>query len=439
VAGSRLTLEDGSRVAVVGGGPAGCFFSIFLLRLARLIDIEIAVDVFEYRNFKADGPAGCNMCAGVVSESLVQLLSVEGIIIPDHLVERTIGSYVFHTPEGSIELEPPSAEARIAAMYRGGGPRTEKKGEVASLDQFLLELAQQSGANVIKRRVKSFRILPEKVVLEDEKEDLHEADLMIGAFGVNSPLNRQIDELTPDYRKPVSAKALQAEIPMGEKLVSERFSTAIHVFLAKFPDIRLASMTPKRNHVTVSLIGEDVSTASVIPFLETDVVRRCIGEDTVIPEKFCHCGPRINVREAKGAFGDRFCVVGDSFVARLFKDGIGSAYLTAKMAANVSLLHGIAKEDYARYYLPFCKNIIRDNRWGRFLFRMNDFICGSSWIRGGMLRTLEAEKKGPRSERRLTQILWDMFTGSDTYRNILSHTFDPGLHRALIGSFLFKR
>ena len=134
---SDYTLENGSRVAVIGGGPAGCFFSIFFIRLAQLLDLDIHVDIFEYRNFKADGPAGCNMCAGVISEGLVQLLSIEGIIIPDNLIERTIGSYLFHTPEGSIELEPPSPEAKIAAVYRGGGPRTETRGEVASLDQLI--------------------------------------------------------------------------------------------------------------------------------------------------------------------------------------------------------------------------------------------------------------------------------------------------------------
>ena len=33
------TLEDGSRVAVIGGGPAGSFFAYFLRRMAATIDL----------------------------------------------------------------------------------------------------------------------------------------------------------------------------------------------------------------------------------------------------------------------------------------------------------------------------------------------------------------------------------------------------------------
>ena len=58
--GSDLTLRDGSRVAVVGGGPAGSFFSFFLLKMAEAIDLELEVDIYEPRSFSHCGPAGCN-------------------------------------------------------------------------------------------------------------------------------------------------------------------------------------------------------------------------------------------------------------------------------------------------------------------------------------------------------------------------------------------
>jgi hypothetical protein len=65
---SSLTLENGSRIAVVGGGPAGSFFSYFVLQFAKRIDLEISVDIYERKNFSVFGAAGCNMCAGVISE-----------------------------------------------------------------------------------------------------------------------------------------------------------------------------------------------------------------------------------------------------------------------------------------------------------------------------------------------------------------------------------
>ncbi|MBT8443281.1 MAG: hypothetical protein KJO13_00955, partial [Gammaproteobacteria bacterium] len=65
-------LNDGSRVAVVGGGPAGSMFGYFLLDMAKHIGVKLDVDIYEPRNFRRVGPGGCNHCGGVVSESLIQ-------------------------------------------------------------------------------------------------------------------------------------------------------------------------------------------------------------------------------------------------------------------------------------------------------------------------------------------------------------------------------
>ena len=120
---SNAVLSDGSRVAVIGGGPAGSLFAYFLLRFARIIDLDISVDVYEPRHFTHCGPAGCNHCGGIVSESLVQMLAAEGINLPTSVVQRSIYSYVLHMDAGTVEIESPVKEQRIAAIYRGNGPR----------------------------------------------------------------------------------------------------------------------------------------------------------------------------------------------------------------------------------------------------------------------------------------------------------------------------
>jgi len=78
----QMTLENESRVGVIGGGPAGSLFTYFLLTMAERIGISLEVDIFEPRDFSQPGPLGCNMCGGIVSESMVQLLSTEGINLP---------------------------------------------------------------------------------------------------------------------------------------------------------------------------------------------------------------------------------------------------------------------------------------------------------------------------------------------------------------------
>ena len=113
-----FALEDGSRIAVVGGGPAGSFFSYFLLKMADAVDLDIEVDIFEPRSFHRCGPAGCNHCGGVVSESLVQILAAEGIVLPRSVVQRGVESYEVHMDVGDVAIASPVQEQRIAALYR---------------------------------------------------------------------------------------------------------------------------------------------------------------------------------------------------------------------------------------------------------------------------------------------------------------------------------
>ena len=87
---SSLELRDRAKIAVLGGGPAGSFFSIFALKLAKQIGKDIDLTIYEQKIFLNEGPSSCNMCAGVVSESLVQLLAIEGIILKPPILQRAI-------------------------------------------------------------------------------------------------------------------------------------------------------------------------------------------------------------------------------------------------------------------------------------------------------------------------------------------------------------
>ncbi|MFQ5947138.1 MAG: hypothetical protein ACE5NC_12970, partial [Anaerolineae bacterium] len=87
------------------------------------------------------GPAGCNMCGGIVSESLVQALAVEGINLPPAVVQRGID--VLHTGDGTVKIDTPLREKRIAAVHRGGGPRDVRHVKWGGLDGYLLTLGWQ--------------------------------------------------------------------------------------------------------------------------------------------------------------------------------------------------------------------------------------------------------------------------------------------------------
>ncbi len=70
-----LSLQNGDRVAIVGGGPAGSFFAITLLREARRLNRHLDVVIVEKRGPADQGSddfqcKGCNFCAGLISPRL---------------------------------------------------------------------------------------------------------------------------------------------------------------------------------------------------------------------------------------------------------------------------------------------------------------------------------------------------------------------------------
>ena len=152
---SSISLENGSRVAVIGGGPAGSLFSYFLLSMAKQIDLKINVDIYEPRDFNIPGPLGCNMCGGVLYESLVQNLAVEGINLPTTVVQRGMEYNMLHLDSGSALIQTPQHEKRIAATFRGIGPRDMVKFNGGSLDGYLLNAAIDQGSQLIRSRVEA--------------------------------------------------------------------------------------------------------------------------------------------------------------------------------------------------------------------------------------------------------------------------------------------
>ena len=118
------TLEDGANIAVIGGGPSGSFFSIFALKMARMLGNELNITIFEPKDFTRTGPSGCNRCGGIISELLLQTLAVEGINLPETVVRKGIDSYKLHTNQEACSSLPPLLtrplrRCRAAAARRG--------------------------------------------------------------------------------------------------------------------------------------------------------------------------------------------------------------------------------------------------------------------------------------------------------------------------------
>jgi len=419
-----IRLHDGSRIGVVGGGPAGSLCAYFLLTFARRMDLNLCLDIYEPRDFTQTGPDGCNMCGGIVSESLVQALAGEGIGLPPSVVQRGIDSYVLCTAGNRVRIDTPSKEKRIAAVHRGGGPRDLREVKWGGLDGYLLTRARELGAVVVPARVSD-------VGWDNGRPQVHlqntsyTYDLLIGASGVNSAGWQLYEKLGLRSRRPDTTRAYITELPMDEESITRHFGSSMHVFLLDIPRLDFAAIIPKGDFLTVCLLGQDIDRELISAFFNSPAVKNCFPAAWNQVQGICRCAPRINVREATVPYMDRVVLVGDCGVTRLYKDGIGAAYRTAKAAARTAVFSGVSAHDFRRHYWPLYRSIAGDNRFGRLIFAIIHRIKAIEPLRRGVMRMAALEQAGPAGDRPMSIVLWDLFTGSAPYREVFFLTLAP--------------
>ncbi|NQU09869.1 hypothetical protein HQ590_03695 [bacterium] len=431
-------LNDGARIGVIGGGPTGAFFAIFARKMAKMIDLDLEVTVFEPKQFAKCGPAGCNRCGGVISELLVQTLAMEGITLPDAVVQRGINSYQLHTDRGTVSIATPFLENTIATVYRGGGPLGLVAKDKESFDDFLLRQAVAEGAVHDPARVDRVEWEDDKPCLVLQGNRRYQADLVVGAYGVNTGTGSLFESLGFGYEKPPTVTTAIAEIGLNREELARRFGQSIQLFLLPIPGIKFAAMIPKGTYVTICILG-DVTGETVNTFLSHPVVQAVLppGETQRLS---CRCLPKMNVRAPREPVADRVVVCGDAGSTRLFKDGLGAAYLMGKAAATTAIFHGVSREHFQEQYLPIYRSLVRDNQYGQFLFWVTDFYKRSGLLTRAMLTVVEREQRRAGRAKPLSSMLWNMFTGNERYRNIFYGSLSPAMNlafaRALAGALV---
>ena len=426
-------LEDGAHIGVIGGGPTGSFFSIFALKMARMMGKQIQLTIFEPKDFTKDGPAGCNRCGGIISELLVQTLAVEGINLPDSVVRKGINSYNLHTNHGDVYFATPDLERTIATVYRGGGPKGMIPEGKESFDYFLLKDAIKEGAALDPLRVDRIEIRDRKPVLFSKDRELGQFDLVVGAFGVNSTTPKMFEEIGFGYKEPPTVTTAIAELLLGEENVEKHFGNSVHLFLLPDKGMKFAAMIPKGAYVTLCVLGKEMHANTVSEFLEKPVVRNVLKDITYTVG--CRCLSKMNAGAPLKPFTDRVVTCGDAGSTRLFKDGLGAAYLMGKAAAKTALFQGVSASHFQEDYYPVYHSIIIDNRYGQFLFAVTDVYRKNKILTEGMLRVIRREQQGPADHRILSSILWNMFTGNERYKNIFPKALDIRMHGNLLREF----
>jgi flavin-dependent dehydrogenase len=433
--GTEMKLDDGARVGVVGAGPAGSLFAYFLLEMAARVGLDLHVDIVESRDFNQASPQGCNMCGGIVSESLVQNLAAEGLNLPPTVVQRGIDSYHLHMDVGSVLIETPLHEMRIGAVHRGAGPKDVKERDWESFDQHLLERALAKGARLVRGRVEGASVEQGKPVIRLRTGELASYDLLAVASGVNSPVLKAFEAAGIGYVPPAITKTFIREYYLGRDVISRTVGNSMHVFLLDIPRLDFAALIPKGDYVTVCMLGEDIDNALVQAFLDAPEVRRCFPPDWRAESRSCQCMPYINVRGVERPYADRFVFIGDCGMTRLYKDGIGAAYRTAKAAARTVVFEGVSADAFHKHYGSVCRTIATDNVMGRMAFVFTRLAKRMTVARRAILRITIDEQQRDGDKRRMSGILWDMFSGSAPYKDIFMRMLHPGFAAGFVWAF----
>lgn len=427
-----LRLKDGSRIGVVGGGPAGSFFSYFALEQAKKAGISIEIDIYEPKDFGRSGPPGCNHCGGIVAETLVQQLKSDGIVLPEQVIRRIIETYTLHLEQGTAVIDNLGVDQRIISMFRGSGPLGGGGAGQIGFDAYMLDLCKQKGARLLIDKVVDAEREPDGIALITRKSR-QKYDLVVGAAGLSPKTLNLFKKLVPDFIPPKTAKAYISEFYLGHEAISQNFGNSMHVFVLNLPGIKFGALIPKGNFVTLVLLGTGVTSEIAERFLHAEAVRNCFPEGVLpTPLNSCLCFPLINIGNAKNSYADRVVLIGDSSSSKIYKNGIGAAYLTGKAAAETVANSGFSVHDFRKSFQPACSQLDRDNAAGKLIFFITTIIQRWPFLKKVLFRMVVKEQEKEKGKREMSIMLWDTFTGSAPYRNILLRGMNPLLWLRLL-------
>ena len=403
-------LEQG-HVVIIGGGPGGTACALALQRQAVGMGRNIQITVVEGKQFI--GEMHYNQCVGVLSPPLPELLNDQlDVRFPYRLCRSQITSYVVHTAREQILLDedqPSNALRRV------------------QYDAYMLDQVKQRQITVIPARAVDLEFHADRAIVYTDNSPI-EADVIIGAFGMDEGTSAMFQRLTP-YHPPRALSSIVTKYhPSPEAM--EAFGTSIHAFLPANPRIEFGGITPKGNHLTINIAGSSVDSDLMKDFITFPEVRQVLpdidhGTDPN-PLDFQYYKGRFPCSQAKGYYGDRFVLVGDAAgLVRAFKGkGVTSAVLTGIRAAETILQHGISEQVFHDHYRSLNQDITQDLPYGQAMRYVTIFLAH--------YRLLDPVLRAAKQSPQLRSALFDAVSAHAPYRQVINQS----LHLNVISSVL---
>jgi flavin-dependent dehydrogenase len=408
-------LQQG-QVVIIGGGPGGTACALALQHMAADMGRNIHITIVEGKQFV--GEMHYNQCLGVLAPPLMDLLWDRlGVKFPYQLSRGEISRYILHTAHEQITLDDKNQPS--IALRR------------VQYDAYMLETVKEHGISVVPARVVDLEFHDDRVVVYTDNTPL-EADVIVGAFGMDEGSSAMFNRLTP-YRPPKALSSIVTKIHPSPEFM-QAFGPCIHAFLPAIPNIEFGGMTSKGNHLSINIAGSHVDTNLMVRFLNQPEVCGLLPNSPGIPGEDLTDIPfykgRIPRSQASGYFGDRYVVVGDAAgLVRAFKGkGVTTAVITGIRAAESILQHGISESAFHEHYYSSNMDIIQDLPYGQAMRYFTIFLS--------RFHLLDPVFRAAKNNPTLQSALFDAASAHAPYSHVIRQSLQPSVISAILRAWL---
>ncbi len=442
-----MRLQNGSKIVVLGGGPAGALFAIHLLGQSRQAGIDITVTIIDKKAVQPSGTLpcklrGCNYCAGIISPRLHNALEISGIPLPEKLICEEFSHIWIHGLWKNFPLKLPPGQ-RMYSLFRGSLPH-DRQDRTTGFDGFLLNQARTRGAAVIAGEAIDIQYAPSKkpfvtVATESRKRTEIESDFLAIATGIppfkdtiadENPVFRAFRRINPGFTPPRVRPALIFELKPGRAYLKKYMNQEIYFIVSGSKKLSLdhISLVPKGDYLTVAMVGDRIDRASF-----PEEIQKIIQEflslshcQTILPHitphntpVACSCTPFMVTAPAKGAICDRMAFVGDALGSRLYRDGIYSAFFGAEALAKTIIHSGVDKKSLSDGYEHIINWLNTDSHYAKRVIGCVQTVLKSPFLSRILYQTFATEMKNKsREQRPLGQALLDLGSGGTDYAHV---------------------
>jgi flavin-dependent dehydrogenase len=383
--------------------------------LAGKKGIPLRVVLFESKDFSVDR----NICVGVLSPPFRKLLEQLGLTLPERIVQRRIKGYMLHSKSQTAYLEEVSQNDDQTMVV-----------DRSDLDSLLLAGVQKAGGTVISDAVVDIRKGPDKVLVVGSGGARVLADAVVGAFGLNHDSLSIFESHVPGFRRPNVTKSILTDIAVDPQFIDVRLNNIIHALLIdQLPRVEFGAVTPKRDHITVNIAGDNISDDDLDAFLRLPWSRKLVREATFKEPRYYDAFPSA---PARNFFSDRIVTIGNTsgLLRPLKGKGINTGLITGMAAAKTMMDVGISKHAFSQFYRD-CQHITDEFAYGRFLRRL--------YRLSQRLDVLDTVLELAGREPLLYRAFYDMVSGEGSYKDVVLRSARPRLALKLVDAIVRDR